>query len=80
MSRSRRHTPIRAITISDSDKYYKVRTNRIMRQQTKIALKKNIEPPQRKSEIEDAYLYDKDGKHYISKDSEHYDYKKIMRK
>ncbi|MFO1173615.1 MAG: hypothetical protein U1E48_00150 [Paracoccaceae bacterium] len=63
MSRSRKKTPILAITTADSDKPFKVKEHRRERRAVKTALIAGEQPPHAKG-FGDPWSGDKDGKAY----------------
>lgn len=78
MSRSRRKTPIRGITTSESEKADKLRAHRAERRKVRAILGKDPDGdrlPHRR-EISNPWMMDKDGKHYLGRDADPRDLRK----
>ncbi len=65
MSRSKRNTPKRGITTSESEKEEKRRANRTLRKKVKIQIKKGKPVLSKLREISNVWAFSKDGKMYL---------------
>jgi hypothetical protein len=65
MSRSKRNTPKRGITTSETEKENKRNANRKLRRKVKIQVKKGEINLSRLREISNVWSFDKDGKMYL---------------
>jgi hypothetical protein len=65
MSRSKRHTPKRGITTSETEKGNKRMANRKLRRKTKVQVKKGDSELSRLREVSNVWAFDKDGKLYL---------------